>query len=43
MAKGIVNASQGLVPDNVLNPAVLSRPGFIEKLVRFAENANTIV
>jgi phosphoglycerate dehydrogenase-like enzyme len=38
MANGILNASQGRLPENVLNPAVLSRPGFLAKLARFAEN-----
>lgn len=36
MANGIIRASQGLVPDNVLNTAVLDRPGFRAKLARFA-------
>jgi phosphoglycerate dehydrogenase-like enzyme len=39
MANGILNAAQGRQPENVINPAVLSRPGFLAKLARFAENA----
>ncbi len=38
MANGILNAAQGREPENVLNPAVLSRSGFRAKLARFAEN-----
>lgn len=39
IARGMIRAAQGQVPDNVLNPEVLSRPGFRAKLARFAENA----
>ncbi|HEY7313931.1 MAG TPA: NAD(P)-dependent oxidoreductase [Gemmataceae bacterium] len=38
MIEGMMRASQGLVPENVVNTAVLERPGFRAKLVRFAEN-----
>jgi phosphoglycerate dehydrogenase-like enzyme len=38
MSNGMVRASQGLVPDNVLNREVLERPGFQAKLARFAGN-----
>jgi phosphoglycerate dehydrogenase-like enzyme len=38
MANGMVRAAQGLVPDNVLNREVLERPGFRQKLARFAGN-----
>lgn len=38
MSNGMVRASEGLVPDNVLNPDVLERPGFRQKLARFAAN-----
>jgi phosphoglycerate dehydrogenase-like enzyme len=38
IATGIIRAAQGLVPDNVVNPQVLERPGFREKLTRFAVN-----
>jgi phosphoglycerate dehydrogenase-like enzyme len=38
MANGMVRASEGLVPDNVLNREVLERPGFKAKLARFAGN-----
>jgi len=38
MSNGMVRASQGLVPENVLNREVLERPGFREKLERFAGN-----
>jgi phosphoglycerate dehydrogenase-like enzyme len=36
MTAGILRAAQGLVPDNVVNPTVLTRPGFRAKLARFA-------
>ncbi len=38
MANGILNASQGRLPENILNPAVLLKPGFQAKLARFEEN-----
>jgi phosphoglycerate dehydrogenase-like enzyme len=38
VATGIVRAAQGLVPDNVVNPEVLARPHFQQKLARFAAN-----
>ena len=38
MAEGMVKAAQGKVPDNVVNRAVLERPGFKKKLAMFAEN-----
>jgi len=31
---------QGRVPDHVVNPAALDRPGFRAKLARFAANAS---
>jgi phosphoglycerate dehydrogenase-like enzyme len=39
MAEGMLRAARGQVPDNVVNGAVLDRPGFRAKLARFAENA----
>jgi phosphoglycerate dehydrogenase-like enzyme len=39
IANGIIRASRGLVPDNVVNREVLERPGFRVKLARFAENS----
>jgi phosphoglycerate dehydrogenase-like enzyme len=36
MAEGMIRASRGLVPANIVNPAVLERPGFQAKLARFA-------
>jgi hypothetical protein len=39
MANGILHAAQGRLPENVLNPSVLSRPGFQAKLARFSESA----
>jgi len=36
--QGLIRVAQGELPDNILNPAVLSRPRFQEKLARFAEN-----
>jgi phosphoglycerate dehydrogenase-like enzyme len=38
MARGMVRASCGQIPENVVNPAVLNRPGFRAKLARFDEN-----
>jgi phosphoglycerate dehydrogenase-like enzyme len=39
MAEGMLRAARGEVPENVVNPEVLARPGFREKLARFAGNA----
>ncbi|HTM55761.1 MAG TPA: NAD(P)-dependent oxidoreductase [Pirellulales bacterium] len=38
MTAGMLRAAQGLAPDNVVNPAVLTRPKFQAKLARFAQN-----
>jgi len=38
MSHGMLRASEGRVPDNVLNRDVLERPGFRDKLARFAGN-----
>ena len=38
MADGMLRAARGLVPDNVVNPRVLERPGFLAKLSRFEGN-----
>ncbi|MBN8995274.1 MAG: hypothetical protein J0H94_08610 [Rhizobiales bacterium] len=38
VANGMIRASQGLVPENILNRDVLARPGFQRKLARFAVN-----
>jgi phosphoglycerate dehydrogenase-like enzyme len=38
MAEGMLRASRGEVPEHVVNREVLERPGFREKLARFAEN-----
>jgi phosphoglycerate dehydrogenase-like enzyme len=35
MAEGMIRASKGLVPRNIVNPDVLDRPGFRAKLARF--------
>ncbi len=37
--RGILRVAQGRLPDNILNPAVLERPGFQAKLARYRENA----
>jgi phosphoglycerate dehydrogenase-like enzyme len=37
-AEGMLRVAQGLVPEDVVNPEVLTRPGFVAKLERFAEN-----
>ena len=39
VAHGLLQAARGQVPGNVVNPAVLDRPGFRTKLARFAPNA----
>ena len=38
MATGMIAASQGEIPPNVVNREVLERPGFQEKLSRYAAN-----
>jgi phosphoglycerate dehydrogenase-like enzyme len=38
MAEGMLRAATGQVPEHVVNPEVLGRPGFQAKLARFAEN-----
>ena len=40
IADGMIRVSQGLLPDTIVNPAVLERPGFQAKLARFALFAN---
>jgi phosphoglycerate dehydrogenase-like enzyme len=39
MLEGMLRAATGRVPEHVVNPAVLDRPGFCAKLARFIENA----
>jgi phosphoglycerate dehydrogenase-like enzyme len=39
MARGMLCAARGQVPENVVNPEVLQSPGFRAKLARFVENA----
>jgi phosphoglycerate dehydrogenase-like enzyme len=41
MSEGMLRAALGEVPENVVNGEVLSRPGFIAKLARFAENRSS--
>jgi len=38
MSRGILHAACGIVPENIVNTAVLDRPGFQAKLARFAMN-----
>jgi phosphoglycerate dehydrogenase-like enzyme len=38
MAEGMLLAARGERPENIVNPDVLDRPGFIRKLSRFTEN-----
>ncbi len=38
IVRNVIRVAQGLVPQNVLNPDVLQRPGFRAKLERFAAN-----
>jgi phosphoglycerate dehydrogenase-like enzyme len=37
MAEGMLRAARGLLPENIVNPEVLERPAFREKLGRFAD------
>lgn len=37
--RGMLRVAQGMLPNNILNPAVINRPGFRKKLARFAENS----
>jgi phosphoglycerate dehydrogenase-like enzyme len=37
MAEGMLRAARGLVPEDVVNPEALARPGFQKKLAQFAE------
>lgn len=39
MALGMLRVARGQLPDNIVNPEVLQRPGFRAKLARFAENS----
>jgi phosphoglycerate dehydrogenase-like enzyme len=39
--RNVLRVAQGLVPQNVLNPEVLTQPGFRSKLARFSENQQT--
>lgn len=41
ISDGMIRASQGLLPDNIVNPAVLERQGFQTKLARFAPPSET--
>jgi phosphoglycerate dehydrogenase-like enzyme len=38
MARGMLKAASGQVPDNVVNPEVLGSPRFLQKLSRFADD-----
>ncbi len=38
IARGMLRAAQGDIPEHVVNPEVLDRPGFRAKLARFAAN-----
>jgi phosphoglycerate dehydrogenase-like enzyme len=38
MARGMLKAAGGQAPDNVVNPEVLARPRFLQKLLKFADN-----
>lgn len=40
IAKGMLLGARGLVPQNVVNPAVLENSTFLRKLAKFRENAN---
>jgi hypothetical protein len=36
ISQGMLKASRGELPDNILNKDVIDRPGFQRKLARFA-------
>lgn len=38
VVRNVLRAAQGLVPQNVVNPEVIRRPGFNAKLARFSSN-----
>jgi phosphoglycerate dehydrogenase-like enzyme len=38
MARGMLRAATGRVPENIVNPKVLESPRFLKKLSKFAEN-----
>jgi phosphoglycerate dehydrogenase-like enzyme len=38
VVRNLLRVAQGLVPDNVINPQVLGRTGFLRKLALFSEN-----
>ncbi len=38
VARGMIEAAQGRIPEHILNPAVLTQPGFVAKLRRFEVN-----
>jgi phosphoglycerate dehydrogenase-like enzyme len=40
MAEGMLRVARGLLPEDIVNPEVLDRPAFREKLARFAESAS---
>jgi phosphoglycerate dehydrogenase-like enzyme len=40
MADGMLRAARGLLPENIVNPEVLDRSAFQEKLARFGQNAS---
>jgi phosphoglycerate dehydrogenase-like enzyme len=42
VAEGMRRVASGLLPDNILNPAVLERTAFRAKLKAFAENSNSV-
>jgi hypothetical protein len=37
---GIIRAAHGQITDNIVNPAMLDRPGFRAKVARFASTAH---
>jgi phosphoglycerate dehydrogenase-like enzyme len=41
MSRGMIRASQGLVPENIVNREVIDRPGWRQKLARHAVRAGT--
>jgi len=43
MNRNLLRVARGMAPQNVVNPEVLTRKGFREKLARFAENQREVV
>jgi phosphoglycerate dehydrogenase-like enzyme len=43
LTRNVMRVAQGFAPQNVINPEVLSRPGFRAKLTKFEENRQPLI